>query len=52
MTKFHYLLLGYGLIWAVLGVYMITLGRRMQRLMESLDEMRRRPPSGRPPVER
>jgi len=42
MNKFQYLMLGYALIWFVLGVYMITLGRRMKRLSEFIQELRDR----------
>jgi hypothetical protein len=42
MTKFHYLTLAYTLFWLVMGFYMMSLGRRLRRVSESLRELRRR----------
>ena len=42
MTKFQYLVLAYGLIWISLGVYLLLLSRRIERLRGELAELRRR----------
>jgi CcmD family protein len=51
MKPFHYLVLGYTLIWAALGVYLYTMGRRLRRMSRELEELRRRlqDGSGEPP---
>jgi HAMP domain-containing protein len=42
MTRFQYLVLGYGLIFAVLGIYLFLLNQRIARLTGVLEELRRR----------
>lgn len=42
MTKFHYLALGYALIWMALAFYLISLGRRLRRLSETIQQLRQR----------
>ncbi len=42
MRPFHYLVLGYSLIWAALAIYLYSLGRRIKRMQSELEELRRR----------
>jgi CcmD family protein len=42
MTRFQYLVLAYGLIFAVLGVYVFLMSRRISRLRGTLEELKRR----------
>lgn len=42
MTKFHFLTLGYALIWIALALYLMSLGRRLKRLSESIRQLRER----------
>jgi CcmD family protein len=46
MTPLKYLVLGYAMIWAALAVYLFTLGRRMKRMRNELEELRRRVQGG------
>lgn len=46
MTPFHYLVLGYSLIFAALAVYLLALGRRLRKVRGELDELRRRVDEG------
>lgn len=41
MTRFHYLLLGYALIWIALGVYLHQLHRRLSQVQRDLVELER-----------
>jgi CcmD family protein len=42
MTPFHYLWLAYGFVWAMLGLYLFLLGRRVARMRGELEELKRR----------
>jgi CcmD family protein len=42
MTPFHYLILAFGSVFFLLGLYLLVLGRRVSRLQSMLQEMRRR----------
>ncbi|MCA9726908.1 MAG: CcmD family protein [Candidatus Eisenbacteria bacterium] len=42
MSPMHYLLLGYGLIWLGLGVYLFQLNRRLDRVHRDIAELRER----------
>jgi CcmD family protein len=42
MNPMRYLVLGYSVIWIALAVYLISLGRRLGRLRQELDELSRR----------
>jgi HAMP domain-containing protein len=42
MTRFGYLVLGYGLIFAVLAAYILMMSRRIARVQATLEELRRR----------
>jgi CcmD family protein len=42
MTPMHYLLLGYGLIWLGLGLYLFGLSRRIGRVHAEIEELRSR----------
>jgi hypothetical protein len=42
MTRFEYLVLGYGLIFALLALYIFLLSRRLARVRGVLEELKRR----------
>jgi CcmD family protein len=42
MTSMHYLTLAYALVWIGLGIYMIQLNRRIQRVHGDIVELRER----------
>jgi CcmD family protein len=42
MTSMHYLLLGYGLIWLGLGLYLVQMNRRIRRVHGDIAERRER----------
>jgi CcmD family protein len=41
-SRFHYLMLGYGLIWLSLGVYLIQMNRRVASVGREIDELKGR----------
>ena len=42
MSRFFYLTLGYGLIWVSIGVYLVLMHRRIDRVRGELAELRAR----------
>ncbi|MBK8230105.1 MAG: CcmD family protein [Candidatus Eisenbacteria bacterium] len=42
MSRFFYLTLGYGLIWVSIGVYLVLMQRRIDRVRGELAELRAR----------
>lgn len=41
-SRFRYLMLGYGLIWISLGVYLVQMNRRVTRVGQEIDELKGR----------
>lgn len=41
-SRFRYLMLGYGLIWVSLGVYLIQMNQRVSRVGQEIGELRAR----------
>lgn len=41
-SRFRYLMLGYGLIWVSLGVYLIQMNRHVARVGREIDELKGR----------
>ncbi len=41
-SRFHYLMLGYGVIWVCLGVFLISLSRRIGRVGSEISELKLR----------
>ena len=46
MTQFHYLTLAFAFVWIALAAYLILMNRRLARLREEIEELRRRRPGG------
>jgi hypothetical protein len=41
-SRFHYLMLGYGLIWLCLGVFLIDISRKVGRVGSEITELKLR----------